>query len=545
MIFLVPTGLGVIIGTAVSALQAQRGKRYSGVTIVKIGIYASGILGLIKGFALLAVGDVESSMRLVGIALGWITAGILIGLGIILLRKMPLLRKQESFQHPLTQGYTILVIFGALIAFIMLAGEGLIVWDRYGHVVSSRKDTLAALKRDSTADLLVLDLVGRMQVNGDLLITGSVNNTSDVQKSWVLVATLYDADNKPVKYCQMVNGKQLLMSSDYEILVRKRNLPDAAYSPQEWMLMPGSTANFEMRIVDPPKAAASFLVDLKPVNYNELAMEDLLRTKTQIEKYLATYKTMTALPRTAALPRKPGGRDHIDQFDMNVQIGFHYLEPLHRKTRVEIANIRRSMIKAHSELGLFPDNYMPDQGLFGQINEQKDWVQDTQFFLNNPYLFVVESAVEYVDGLPPYAQASSIVYSRGRITARYDHESAKKWFYYIYDFYPDSKGEVRLWFINAMDAGYRYVHVDPARSLNIEPADNSLADHMMKAVYEPHEFIHVGRYDKNNISPNEPRAKLKLRERGARTVIAVKLWKTRPASIAAAEDFSYRIEVTP
>ncbi len=70
-------------------------------------------------------------------------------------------------------------------------------------------------------------------------------------------------------------------------------------------------------------------------------------------------------------------------------------------------------------------------------------------------------------------------------------------------------------------------------------------DSLLNGVYSGNEFFHVGHLAKNNISPRDERATIKLIKRNVKTTIYMKLWKNKPASRGAAEDFGYVIEMEP
>jgi len=72
-----------------------------------------------------------------------------------------------------------------------------------------------------------------------------------------------------------------------------------------------------------------------------------------------------------------------------------------------------------------------------------------------------------------------------------------------------------------------------------------MGNSVMTGIYSPTEFFHVGRKGKNNISPNDAKAKLKLKDPNAKTTIYVKLWRKKPVNANAPEDFSYVIDVAP
>lgn len=219
--------------------------------------------------------------------------------------------------------------------------------------------------------------------------------------------------------------------------------------------------------------------------------------------------------------------------------------PLHKLSKKEISNIREKGVQEYKDLGIFPLGYRPEGSIFGEIDEGADWVNDVQFFVNNPYLLVLTAAHNRVDALLPYCGVEYAGYSYKKIQVDYTGASAKRWFYYIYDYYPDSKGIVRLWFVNANDSGFRYAHVDMARSANIAPDWPEAGGSIVKGAYTSREFFHVGHLKKNNISSLDTKKMLKLIEKDKETVIYIKLWREHPRDINAEEDLAYVIRITP
>ncbi len=219
--------------------------------------------------------------------------------------------------------------------------------------------------------------------------------------------------------------------------------------------------------------------------------------------------------------------------------------PLHQQSRDAIYSLRKRKINDNKMLGIFPENYVPAASIYGQINEKADWVHDTQFFVNNPYLLAVISSGNKVNAFLPYCNMNSVEYSHGKITETYKGRPAEKWFFFALDYYGDFKGIIRLWFVNAYDAGFKYAHVDSSKSINIDmtypPSEGSL----LKSIYSGHELYHVGHLKKNNISPYDVRATIKLQEKNSKTVIYVKLWKSRPLGNSDREDFAYIFRIEP
>lgn len=219
--------------------------------------------------------------------------------------------------------------------------------------------------------------------------------------------------------------------------------------------------------------------------------------------------------------------------------------PLHKQSLDAISSLRKARVDDNKILGIFPENYRPAASIYGQIDEKAEWVHDTQFFVHNPYLLVVISAANKVNAFLPYCHLTSVEYSYGKIMEKYRAQSAQKWFFFAFDYYSDFKGVIRLWFVNAYDAGFKYAHIDSSKSVNIEPNYPQTEGSVLKSIYSGHEFFHVGHLKKNNISAYDGRATIKLREKNFKTAIHVKLWNSRPAADSAKEDFAYIFKIEP
>ena len=219
--------------------------------------------------------------------------------------------------------------------------------------------------------------------------------------------------------------------------------------------------------------------------------------------------------------------------------------PLHKKSKDAIFSLRKAKVGEHGKLGIFPQKYMPASSIYGQVDEKADWVHDTQFFVNNPYLLAVITSGDKVKAFLPYCEVSSVEYSHGKITETYRGQSAEKWFYLAFDYYGQFQRVIRLWFVNAYDAGFKYTYVDSSQSINIDMSYPSSGSSFLKSIYSGRELYHVGHLKKNNISPYDVRATIRLREKNSRTVFYVKLWKNRPAAMSVKEDFAYVIKLEP
>jgi hypothetical protein len=234
-----------------------------------------------------------------------------------------------------------------------------------------------------------------------------------------------------------------------------------------------------------------------------------------------------------------------DYYQSAYRIPVDPIASLHKLSKDAIFSLRKEKVSDHEKLGIFPERYMPASSIYGHVDEKADWVPDTQFFVSNPYLLVVISSGNKVNAFLPYCDVNAVEYSYGKITETYRGQSREKWFYLAFDYYGEFQGIIRLWFVNAYDAGFKYACIDSSKSINIDMNYPSSENSFLKSIYTGHEFYHVGHLKKNNISPYDLRATMKLREKNSRTAIYVKLWKSRPSAMSVKEDFASVFKMEP
>lgn len=234
-----------------------------------------------------------------------------------------------------------------------------------------------------------------------------------------------------------------------------------------------------------------------------------------------------------------------DYYQGNHLIIVNPTTPLHKQSKDAIFSLRKAKVSDNKILGIFPEEYMPAPSIYGQVDEKADWVRATQFFVNNPYLLAVITSGNKVNAFLPYCNVDSVEYSHGKITETYRGQSAEKWFYLAFDYYGEFQGILRLWFVNAYDAGFKYACIDSSKSINIDMNYPSSESSFLKSIYSGHEFYHVGHLRKNNISPYDVRATIRLREKNSRAVLYVKLWRSRPSAMSGKEDFAYVFKMEP
>jgi hypothetical protein len=177
--------------------------------------------------------------------------------------------------QPARSGRMVLLIS---IIVIMLAGAGV-----FYYLKSSQRTV-----RDSTstmtsiAGLRILSAAGSMEANGDLLIAGEIENTTDrEQRAWYIVVDVFDASGTVINKLRLVNGKQLFTRNDYDIMARRgmnvKELKAQALAQQGAVIPPNGKVPFEVRYLQPPIGVASFNTALQPFDpirlYQEMADE--------------------------------------------------------------------------------------------------------------------------------------------------------------------------------------------------------------------------------------------------------------------------------
>lgn len=130
----------------------------------------------------------------------------------------------------------------------------------------------------SIEGLLISNPVGSMDANGDLLVSGVLENTTDRERAdWYIVVDVFDINGKVLNSIRMMNGKQIYMRRDYEILAKRGanvlELKERARQPRGAVLPPKGKTAFEIRYLQPPDGIASFNAALQPFDPARLLRE--------------------------------------------------------------------------------------------------------------------------------------------------------------------------------------------------------------------------------------------------------------------------------
>jgi hypothetical protein len=163
-----------------------------------------------------------------------------------------------------------------LAAFIVLGLAGL---GAYLYVRSSPpavKDSGTAMV--SIEGLQIINPVGSLDANGDLLVSGVLENTTDRERAeWYIAVEVFDAKGTALNTIRMLNGKQIYTKRDYELLAKRganvQELKAKALQARGVVLQPKGKTAFEIRYLQPPDGIASFNATLQPFDPARLLKE--------------------------------------------------------------------------------------------------------------------------------------------------------------------------------------------------------------------------------------------------------------------------------
>jgi hypothetical protein len=182
---------------------------------------------------------------------------------------------------PSRSGKTIFVLIGALII-LGLAGYGVFIYLQSSQRPAQQKVKEAAREMISMEGLNVGNPVGTVDTNGDLLITGVIENTTEKTKtSWYVVLDVYDAQGTVLAKIGLLNGNQIYSRRDYDIMAKRganvQELKTKLLQEKGVAIPPMGRVNFEVRYLQPPPGIASFdaqTVPFDPIQlYKEIAEE--------------------------------------------------------------------------------------------------------------------------------------------------------------------------------------------------------------------------------------------------------------------------------
>jgi hypothetical protein len=211
----------------------------------------------------------------------------------------------------------------------------------------------------------------------------------------------------------------------------------------------------------------------------------------------------------------------------------------------QLTAFRREKVEKYRQLGFFHPGYSPfsppHARIYGQITPGADWLYSVPYYIANPYLLVILVPANHVTPIDIYLPQVDIQYRNGILSETIRGASARKWFKALYS--SDHAGFVRFVMVNAWDAGFCYIYLDPFRSCNIKPSEN--LNNVTRSWHSQSCVFHVGKYGKNNLSPEDGRAWVELLKRDEPTRLHVKLWRAKPTTVDDPADLIFIFDIDP
>lgn len=213
--------------------------------------------------------------------------------------------------------------------------------------------------------------------------------------------------------------------------------------------------------------------------------------------------------------------------------------------REQYTAFRLQKIKKYRQLGFFRPGYTPfappHSEIHGHMTPGADWLYSVPYYIANPYLLIILVPARHVTPLDMHVDKVNILYQNGVLHETVLGTSARQWFAAAYS--SEKAGVIRLIMVNAWDAGFHCIHLDPAFSCNIKISSNE--DNVTRSWHSRHCVFHMGRYGKNNLSPEDKQGWVELQERDVRTRLHVKLWRAKPAAVSDPADLLFIITIDP
>jgi len=281
-------GFGIVIGVVLAMIQAGTEKKIFSFLGVLLGAFFGLVIGGVQGLsAAMGSGAVIVTTLVVSGAIGWGIKALFVSIVVVLVRRLMLSSKKESFSARLSGAQVLGIILS--VAIVGLAGYSEV--RSAAQMRSASEKVSDAFKNMTSTEGLQMTNVpsGYIDTNGDLVISGIVENTTDKEKPvWYVVADVYDAQNNVLTRAKMLNGKQLYTAGDYDILAKRgvdvqelktRNLQEKG-SP----IQPKGIVNFEIRVMEPPIGIATFNATLQtfdPLQMMKEAAEEMKQRQQQ------------------------------------------------------------------------------------------------------------------------------------------------------------------------------------------------------------------------------------------------------------------------
>ena len=127
----------------------------------------------------------------------------------------------------------------------------------------------------SNEGLEAVNLTGTVDAQGDLVLSGSITNATDKERTaWLVVADVFDARGALLRQVKVLNGRQLYTKMDLDTAAKRGEdvwaLKSRMLQREGINIPPGGSVPFVVHIIEPPAGYASFYASPQPVNPAQL-----------------------------------------------------------------------------------------------------------------------------------------------------------------------------------------------------------------------------------------------------------------------------------
>ena len=170
---------------------------------------------------------------------------------------------------------------GLMLLLVTLIIAALVAGGIYFYLQSSlappQKGKEAVHELTSIDGLQIVNPAGSMEANGDLLISGVIENSTVKEKtSWYVLAVVNDAQGAELIKIGILNGKQIYTRRDYDILagrgINVQELKMKSLQEKGVVIPPAGSVKFEVRYLQPAPGVSSFhtqVLAVDPVQLNK------------------------------------------------------------------------------------------------------------------------------------------------------------------------------------------------------------------------------------------------------------------------------------
>jgi predicted Zn finger-like uncharacterized protein len=258
--------MSVLIGLAISIVQAKAGKKLFFLVNVLIGTVFGAGFGVVESLMIsLASRAGLNVQQLIANAILSAAAAFVLSILVVVARRILINEKAETLSADLSG-----LQKAGLVASLVLV---LFAFYETGTITGRMEQSLQEPGQEHgdmliPTGLQVSNAHGYIDpATGDLIVSGLIQNTTDKPKiGWYLVTEIRDAKESVLTTVKMMNGIQLYTAREREFLAKrgtKKEDIQKMSAVRDGMIPARGSVNFEVRVMNPPAGSTGFLPTLR------------------------------------------------------------------------------------------------------------------------------------------------------------------------------------------------------------------------------------------------------------------------------------------